>query len=115
MSERIVGNSSRQRSKTSSGGAQSSPITSAPRELKVNVYPAGGNVRPTGGTYKIAFYNHTDRALELTIDGQTVALPARSYINAQLPARFTWKCGDRPAATATVPADAAGLDVLIKE
>ena len=42
-------------------------------------------------------------------------LPAMSYLHAQLPPTFVWKCADRPAAKATVPASAAGVDVLIRE
>jgi len=93
--------------------ARSSPLTSVARELKVSVFPAAGVA--TAGLRKIGFYNHTKYDLQLTLEGRTVTLPARSYLHAHLPPTFTWKCADRPAATATVPADATGLDVLIRE
>jgi hypothetical protein len=53
--------------------------------------------------------------VSLTIDGKTVTLPAMSYLHAHLPPTFTWKCGDTHGAKETVPAGAAGLDVLIRE
>jgi hypothetical protein len=94
--------------------AKSSPLGAEARELKVKVFPASGAVTATGFR-KVGFYNHTHRDLALTIEGRSVTLPAMSYLHAQLPTTFTWQCADRPAARATVPADATGLDVLIRE
>lgn len=93
--------------------ARSSPLTSAARELKVSVFPASGVA--TAGLRKIGFYNHTQYDLQLTLEGKTVTLPARSYLHAHLPPKFTWKCAGQPATSATVPTDATGLDVLIRE
>ena len=94
--------------------AKSSPLKAAARELNVSVYPAAGTATASG-LRKVGFYNHTPRDLALTIEGKAVTLPAMSYLHAQLPPAFTWKCAGRAAATATVPADAAGVDVLIRE
>ncbi len=93
---------------------KSSPLGTAARELKVSVFPAAGAAN-ANGLRKVGFFNHTDRDLSLTIEGKAVTLPAMSYLHAQLPPTFTWKCADKPAAQATVPADATGLDVLIRE
>ena len=93
--------------------AKSSPLTAA-TAFTVSVFPAAGTA-PAAGLRKVGFYNHTPRDLALTIEGKPVTLPAMSYLHAQLPAAFTWKCADRPAATERVPADAAGVDVLIRE
>ncbi|MBM3981256.1 MAG: hypothetical protein FJ304_13400 [Planctomycetes bacterium] len=95
--------------------AKASPFAGAARALKVDVFPAAGSTATANGHRKIGFFNHTGRDLALVIEGQKVTLPARSYLHATLPPTFTWKCGDEPAATARVPADAAGLDVLIRE
>lgn len=93
---------------------KSSPLTAAARALKVSVFPAAGAATATG-LRKVGFYNHTGRDLALTIEGKAVTLPAMSYLHAQLPPTFVWTCADAPAARATVPADAAGVDVLIRE
>jgi hypothetical protein len=94
--------------------AKSSPLAAGGRALRVSVFPAAGEAGTTG-LRKIGFYNHTGRDLALTVEGKTVALPAKSYLHAHLPPTFTWACGDKPAAREAVPADAAGLDVLIRE
>jgi hypothetical protein len=89
---------------------KSSPL----RALNVSVFAASGS-KSADGLRKIGFYNHTKRDLALTIEGKSVTLPAMSYLHANLPPTFTWKCPDRPAAKETVPADAAGVDVVIRE
>ncbi len=94
--------------------ARSSPLSGAVRELKVNVFPASG-AATADGSRKVGFYNHTNRDIALVIEGRSVTLPAMTYVHAQLPATFTWKCANKPAAQTTVPADATGLDVLIRE
>jgi hypothetical protein len=93
---------------------KSSPLTGAERELKVRVFPATGAV-VADGLRTVGFYNHTARDLSLTIEGKAVTLPAMSYLHAELPSAFTWKCADRPAAKETIPAGAAGVDVVIRE
>lgn len=93
--------------------AKSSPLTAVANRVKVSVFPASG-APDANGLRKVGFYNHTDRDLSLTIEGKVVTLPAKTYILAQLPATFTWKHGDKPVATETVPADATGIDVLFR-
>ncbi len=94
---------------------KSSPLTGTAREPKVSVFPATGAAAAAPGLRKVGFYNHTARDLSLTIEGKAVTLPAMSYIHAQVPPAFTWKYGDKPALKETVPAGAAGVDVLIRE
>lgn len=90
---------------------RSSPLTGA---LKVQVFTAAGT--PDNPLLrKVGFFNHTDRDLDLVIEGKAVKLPKKSFLNAELPAKFTWKHSGGTAEVATVPAGAAGLDMLFKE
>ncbi|AWM37486.1 hypothetical protein GobsT_45430 [Gemmata obscuriglobus] len=89
---------------------KSSPLSGA---LKVSVFPATGTAG-ANGLRKVGFYNHTDRDLALTIEGQAVKLPAKTYLHAQLPRTFTWKHSDQPVTKETVPTDASGLDVVFR-
>jgi hypothetical protein len=95
--------------------SKSSPLTGGRREMTVSVFPAGGEQAVRGGYRTVGFYNHTARDLNLTIEGRSVKLPARSYLHAQLAATFTWGHGDRPLVRETVPAGAAGVDVVFRE
>ncbi|MFO0801504.1 MAG: hypothetical protein U0791_00080 [Gemmataceae bacterium] len=90
--------------------SKSSPLGGA---IKVQVFAAAGTA--TGTLRKVGFFNHTDRDLDLVIEGQQVKLPKKSYLNAQLPVKFTWKATGNDANATTVPDGAAGVDVLFKE
>lgn len=91
--------------------SRSSPLTAGP---KVQVFTVAGGAVP-GQLRKVGFFNHTDRDIDLVIEGRAVKLPRKTYLHAQLPPTFTWKQADRKAETATVPDGAAGLDVLFRE
>ncbi len=93
--------------------AKSSPLRAA-AVLKVQVFPAAG-VPVIGALRKVGFYNHTARDIALTIEGQSVKLPAKSYLFAQLPSTFSWVCAGKSFVKETIPDDATGLDVLIRE
>jgi len=54
------------------------------------------------------------RALNVDLS-KAVTLPGKTYIHAEVPPAFTWKYGDNAAESATVPAGAAGLDVVFRE
>jgi hypothetical protein len=90
--------------------SKSSPLGVA---IKVQVFAAAGTA--TGTLRKVGFFNHTDRDLDLVIEGQSVKLPKKSYLNAQLPKKFTWKAAGNDANATTVPDGAAGVDVLFKD
>jgi hypothetical protein len=91
--------------------SRSSPLTGA---VKVQVFEAGGPI-PASSLRKIGFFNHTGRDIKLVIEGKAVTLPKKSYLHAELPTKFTWMHSGSQSETATVPAAAAGLDVLFKE
>jgi hypothetical protein len=96
--------------------ARSSPLTGSKTTPTVSVYPAkiAGDGRLDG--YKtVGFYNHTDRDLSLTIEGQTVKLPAKTYLYAMLGPRFSWGEGNQPAVRESVPPGAGGLDVVFRD
>lgn len=90
---------------------RSSPLTGAG---KTQVYPVSGNPGP-GGMRKIGFFNHTERDINLTIEGHEVKLPRKSYLHAQVPPTFHWMQAGNPATKTTVPDGAAGVDVLFRE
>jgi hypothetical protein len=90
--------------------SKSSPLGGA---IQVQVFTAAGTA--TGTLRKVGFFNHTARDLDLVIEGKAVKLPKKSYLNANLPAKFTWKAAGNDANATTVPDGAAGVDVLFKE
>jgi len=89
--------------------ARSSPLAALPR---VEVFPAAGAA--AGALRRVGFFNHTDRAVRLVIEGRSVTLPAKNYLHAELPPVFRWSEAGGPARTTTVPSDSAGVDVLFR-
>jgi hypothetical protein len=94
--------------------SRSSPLTGDRGRASVSVFPVSGRA-PAGGYRTVGFYNHTRRDLDLLIEGRAVKLPARNYLYAQLAATFTWGQGNQPPVRETVPAGAAGVDVVFRE
>ena len=95
--------------------SRSSPLTGGVANPSVSVFPVGAG-DPVDGVYrKIGFYNHTSREVRLTIEGRAVTLPAKSYLDARVASTFIWGHSDHPPARETVPAGAAGLDVVFRE
>lgn len=83
-----------------------------PREsLDVRVIPLDG--KAVAGKRTVSFYNYTDRALSLSVDGQLKTLPAKSSLGLALPDTFKWSAGGQ-VETTSIPSDAAGLSVVIK-
>ncbi|MBX9625592.1 MAG: hypothetical protein K2X82_17430, partial [Gemmataceae bacterium] len=80
----------------------------------VQVLTASG-ASTAAGTRTVGFFNHTGKAVELVIDGRAVTLPRKSYLHAEVPPAFKWRYNGNPAEAATVPDDAAGLDIVFRE
>jgi hypothetical protein len=91
--------------------SKSSPLTGA---VKVQVITAAG-ATATGNLRKIGFFNHSTRDLDLVIEGKAVKLPKKSYLNAELPPKFTWKAADGEALSTTVPDGSPGVDLVFKD
>jgi hypothetical protein len=81
----------------------------------VQVFPAVATTAPTNGTRNVGFFNHTNTDVDLVIEGKSVKLPKKTYLHAAVPPTFTWKHGTNPAESATVPAGAAGIDVVFRD
>lgn len=91
--------------------SRSSPLSAA---FKVQVFTASGTIQ-AAATRKIGFFNHTNRDIALVIQGKAVTLPGKTYIHAEVPPTFTWRHSDNAGQRTSVPADAAGLDILFRE
>ncbi len=79
------------------------------------VVPAVGGVVPApGGLRSVGIFNHTDRDVTLTVEGETVTLPARSYVTAAVPRRFAWRLGAGEPQSTEVPPDAPGVEIVLR-
>ena len=90
--------------------AKSSPLAAASR---VQVFPVAG-AAAAGAARRVGFFNHTNRDLQLTIEGRPVTLPAKSFLHAELSPTFRWSEAGGPPRTTTVPPGSPGVDVLFR-
>lgn len=63
---------------------------------------------------KVGIFNHSDRELDLEINGEAVKLPADQYVTLKMPRTFTWAVKGQPAKSVTVPADSDGLEIVFR-
>jgi hypothetical protein len=84
-------------------------------EPAVNVFPVVATENAVRGYRTVGFFNHTSRDVDLSIEGRSVKLPAKTYLEAKLAQTFTWGYGDRPTVREHVPDGAQGLDVVFRE
>jgi hypothetical protein len=62
----------------------------------------------------VMFWNQTGRALTLTVDGQSRSLPAGQSVRLDLKRDFAWGVAGRGEERRQVPAQEAGLDIVIR-
>ncbi|WP_020468938.1 hypothetical protein [Zavarzinella formosa] len=64
---------------------------------------------------KVGIFNHSDREMELEINGESVKLPADQYVTLRMPRTFTWAVKGQTAKEVKVPADADGLEIVFRK
>jgi hypothetical protein len=92
--------------------SKASPIAGQPVVQLITVDgppPASPSAKRTVG-----FFNHTDKSIKLTVEGETVTLPSKHQVSATVPAQFSWKMDDGEMRKSEVPTAAPGLEVVIR-
>jgi hypothetical protein len=72
-------------------------------------------VRQVTGRVSVGFFNHSDRDLILDINGRTVTLNSRYYLQLKLPREFAWREKEGPVQKAQVPDEADGLEIVFRK
>lgn len=100
---------------TTESTSRSSPLN-AKLHAVVDVFPVDGPPPASPLTKRtIGFFNHTDRDVRLTVEGETITLPKRHQVTATVAAKFRWTLDDGPARTTEVPTAAPGLEVVVRK
>ncbi len=90
----------------------SSPLSDKVSE--VDVYPRDGK-NIMAAKRGVTFVNKSARDILLTVDGQTVTLPSKTVMTADLPAAFKWQIGGEAERSEKVPDGSPGVDVVIRK
>src|SRR5262249_28554063 len=95
--------------------SKASPLTGA-KSHQVDLYPVDGTPStPPKARRKVGFFNHTDRDVRVTVEGETLVLRRRHYVSAEVPARFVWKLDNDEERQTDVPITAPGVEVVIRK
>lgn len=93
--------------------SQSSPLTGG--ERRVEILPAEGRPALDPAKRWVRFYNNTDRDVKLTVMGESITLPARHQIPAEVPATFQWQLDNGDPRSTAVPVGATGVEIVIRK
>lgn len=63
----------------------------------------------------VGFWNNTGQALVLRVAGEARTLPPGKGITLELPRDFVWQVGNREPRTERVPAEQAGMEIVIRK
>ena len=77
------------------------------------VIPADGKGEPRAEV-KVGFFNHSDRDIALTVNGESVKLPSEEYVTLRLPRTFSWAEKGAKATDVVVPPDADGIEIVFR-
>lgn len=80
---------------------------------EVSLFPVAG-LAPANGSYRIGFFNATERNITLVVNGETLELPRQSRVSATVARSFRWSVDGEAERSTIINADAAGMDVLIR-
>jgi hypothetical protein len=91
--------------------SKSSPLTSRAVEL----IPVSGDAPSSPEAFRtVNIFNYTERDLKLTVQGQSITLPKRSFVTANVPRKFDWKFDENPKQTTEIPVTSPGLEIVIR-
>lgn len=92
--------------------SRSSPLSD---RKSFEVVPVSGAASASPGPLRrVGVFNHSDRDVTLTVEGETVTLPKRTYLTAVVPRTFTWKLDGGDAQSTAVPAASPGVEIVIR-
>jgi len=64
---------------------------------------------------KVGFFNHSDRAIELQVNGEPMQLPSEQYVTLRLTRTFTWAVKGQKDNDVVVPPDADGIEIVFRK
>lgn len=64
---------------------------------------------------RVGFFNHSDREINLEVNGEAVKLPSAQYVTLRLPRTFSWSEKGQKATDVVVPPDADGIEMVFRK
>lgn len=86
----------------------------AAKRVEEFVVPSTGKRAEPAAEVKVGFFNHSERAIVLDVNGEVVKLPSGEYVTLRLPRTFKWAEKGQKSRETSVPADADGIEIVFR-
>lgn len=94
--------------------AKSEPTTDTVKAVEQFIIPAESRAeRPA--IVKVGFFNHSERDIDLVVDGEAVSLPKEQYVTLRLKRTFVWAEKGKKSTDVAVPPDADGMEIVFRK
>jgi hypothetical protein len=90
------------------------PAADAGKAVEQFLIPADTKRAEPRAEVKVGFFNHSDRSIELQVNGESVQLPSEQYVNLRLTRTFTWSEKGQKGNDVVVPPDADGVEIVFR-
>jgi hypothetical protein len=95
-------------------GGRKEPAADAGKAVEQFLIPADTKRAEPRADVKVGFFNHSDRSIELTVNGESVQLPSEQYVTLRLTRTFTWSEKGQKGNDVVVPPDADGVEIVFR-
>jgi len=90
------------------------PTGDAGKATEQFLIPADAKRGEPRAEIKVGFFNHSDRSIELQVNGESVQLPSEQYVTLRLTRAFTWSEKGEKGNDVVVPPDADGIEIVFR-
>jgi hypothetical protein len=90
------------------------PAADAGKAVEQFLIPADTKRAEPRAEVKVGFFNHSDRSIELTVNGESVQLPSEQYVTLRLTRTFTWSEKGQKGNDVVIPPDADGIEIVFR-
>jgi|SRR5262245_18128755 len=95
-------------------GTTKEPAADGGKAVEQFLIPADAKRAEPRAEVKVGFFNHSDRAIELTVNGEAVQLPSEQYVTLRLTRTFTWSEKGQKGNDVVIPPDADGIEIVFR-
>jgi hypothetical protein len=97
------------------GSETKEPAADRGRAVEQFFIPAEGGQGESKPEVKVGFFNHSDREIQLEVNGEAVRLPSEQYVTLRLPRTFKWAEKGQKGTDVAVPPDSDGIEIVFRK
>jgi len=95
--------------------SKKNPTADAGKAVEQFLVPAVVKRAEPRAEVQVGFFNHSERTIELQVNGEAVQVPSEQYVTLRLPRTFTWAEKGQKGADVVVPPDSDGVEIVFRK